>query len=168
MESGLNPHAVNLGAAGSRYPERRDEALRLVRQSLAAGGRPMAGCVQVHVAIHARHDPAWTLEPFRAADWAAAKLTRLANELGEGRPDWRAAVRRYNGAGPMADAYVCRLGGVLDTVNRPEALRRIREAGHGNARARVACEDHRRAGARMAMGHRHQMGPRLVEVAEAP
>lgn len=116
VESRRHPHALNLGPEqGSLYPDRREDAHGLILDALSRGERPMVGCLQVNVAIHAPQDPGWALNPRRAANWAAFYLATHARAAGSLDAAWPAAVMRFNGArGAAANRYVCRVAGALN------------------------------------------------------
>jgi hypothetical protein len=122
VESGRHPFAINLGPEdGARYPARRAEAHALILDALGRGERPMVGCLQVNVAVHAPQDPSWALDPSRAADWAAIYLASHARVAGSQDTRWHAAVVRYQGGrGASADRYVCRVAGALNRLGHTE------------------------------------------------
>ena len=108
-ESGLHAHALSIRGR-AYYPESREEAVRLMR---AAGGRAMAGCVQVHTGVHARRGEDWPLDPWRATDWAAGYLRQHYETYG----DWGMAVVRWHGGSPrQLTRLVCRVRSKIDVV----------------------------------------------------
>lgn len=108
-ESGLHAYALSIDGR-SFYPDSRAEAARLMR---AAGGRAMAGCVQVHSGVHARGGQEWPLDPWHATDWAATYLRQHYETYG----DWGLAVVRWHGGTPrMATRLVCRVRSKIDVV----------------------------------------------------
>lgn len=114
-ESGLHAHALSIGGR-AYYPETREEAARLMR---AAGGRAMAGCVQVHTGVHARGGQDWPLDPWRATDWAAGYLRQHYETYG----DWGLAVVRWHGGSPRQfTRLVCRVRSKIDVVAPDSAL----------------------------------------------
>lgn len=125
VESGRHPFAINLGPEdGARYPARRADAHALILDALGRGERPMVGCFQVNVAVHAPQDPGWALDPSRAADWAAIYLASHARGPSSDDTRWHAAVVRYQGGrGASADRYVCRVAGALNRLGHTETER---------------------------------------------
>lgn len=109
-ESGLHANALNIGGV-SHYPARVEEARRLL--AAAPEDAPlMVGCVQVNARVHAG-SAAWTLDPPRAADWAARYLLRHHAEFG----DWVAAVARWNGGtATQRQRLVCRVAAILAEI----------------------------------------------------
>ncbi|WP_244407361.1 transglycosylase SLT domain-containing protein [Roseomonas fluvialis] len=108
-ESGLHAHALSIRGR-AYYPDTRAEAVRLMR---AAGGRAMAGCVQVHTGVHARGGQDWPLDPWRATDWAAGYLRQHYETYG----DWGLAVVRWHGGSPrQMTRLVCRVRSKIDVV----------------------------------------------------
>lgn len=142
-ESGLHAHALNIGGR-AHFPERLDAARRLLA-SAPARAAVMAGCVQVNARVHARGAD-WPLDAVRAADWAAAKLSRHYVETG----DWTAALRRWHGGSAVgSQRVVCRVRAKLDVV-----------APGQDALSGAGC-----GGTAMARARRN--GSQLLEVAEA-
>ncbi len=108
-ESGLHAHALSIRGR-AYYPESREEAVRLMR---AAGGRAMAGCVQVHTGVHARRGEDWPLDPWAATEWAAGYLRQHYETYG----DWGLAVVRWHGGSPrQMTRLVCRVRSKIDVV----------------------------------------------------
>lgn len=143
-ESGLHAHALNIRGR-AYYPETRAEARRLLR---AAGGRAMAGCVQVNASVHARGGQDWPLDPYEATDWAASYLRQHYETYG----DWAMAVVRWHGGSPRnMNRLVCRVRSKIDVVAPESDIFRSR-CGQG--------------GVEMARLRRN--GRALLELAEAP
>ncbi len=121
-ESGLHAHALSIRGRAF-YPETREEAVRLMR---AAGGRAMAGCVQVHTGVHARGGQDWPLDPWRATDWAAGYLRQHYETFGS----WDMAVVRWHGGSPrQVTRLVCRVRSKIDVVAPDSTLFTQRCAG---------------------------------------
>lgn len=114
-ESGLHAHALNIGGR-AYYPDSKQEAARLIR---SAGGRAMAGCVQVNVAVHARGGEEWPLDPYQATAWAANYLRQHYETYG----DWSMAlVRWHGGSAGQATQLVCRVRSKIDVVAPDSSL----------------------------------------------
>jgi hypothetical protein len=121
-ESGLHAHALSIRGRAF-YPDTREEAVRLLR---AAGGRAMAGCVQVNAGVHARGGQDWPLDPWRATDWAAGYLRQHFETLGS----WDLAVVRWHGGSPrQVTRLVCRVRSKIDVVAPDSTLFTQRCAG---------------------------------------
>ncbi len=143
-ESGLHAHALNIGGR-AYYPDTKAEAMRLIR---ASGGRAMAGCVQVNVAVHARGGQDWPLDPYKATEWAANYLRQHYETYG----DWSMALVRWHGGTPgMTTRLVCRVRSKIDVVAPDSSL---------------FSERCRGTQAQMAAFRRN--GQALLEMAEAP
>ena len=143
-ESGLHAHALNIGGR-AYYPDNREEALRLIR---SAGGRAMAGCVQVNVAVHARGGQDWPLDPYKATDWAANYLRQHYETYG----DWSMALVRWHGGSPgQTTQLVCRVRSKIDVVAPDSSL-----------------FSERCRGTQTQMAAFRRNGRALLELAEAP
>lgn len=143
-ESGLHAHALSIGGR-AYYPERKEEAMRLIR---ASGGRAMAGCMQVNVSVHARGGQDWPLDPYKATEWAANYLRQHYETYG----DWSMAVVRWHGGSPgMTTRLVCRVRSKIDVVAPDSSLFAER------------C-----VGTRPQMAAFRRNGRALLEMAEAP
>lgn len=143
-ESGLHAHALSIGGR-AYYPERKEEAMRLIR---AAGGRAMAGCMQVNVSVHARGGQDWPLDPYKATEWAANYLRQHYETYG----DWSMALVRWHGGSPsMTTRLVCRVRSKIDVVAPDSSLFAER------------CR-----GTQTQMAAFRRNGQALLELAEAP
>ncbi|MBY0331629.1 MAG: transglycosylase, partial [Acetobacteraceae bacterium] len=122
-ESGLHAHALNIRGR-AHFPD----SLATARALLArAGGRAMAGCVQVNAGVHARGSD-WPLDAERAADWAGGLIARGYQETGS----WNGALARFHGGSPAGTRRViCRVRAKLAVAAPGSPL--LRELGCGGA-----------------------------------
>lgn len=107
-ESGLHAHALNIRGR-AYFPDDAETARAMLAR---AGGRGMAGCVQVNAGVHARGS-AWPLDAERATDWAGALLARAHAETGS----WTGALARFHGGSPAGTRRViCRVRAKLEVT----------------------------------------------------
>ena len=141
-ESGLHAHALNIRGR-AHFPEDAETARALLAR---AGGRAMAGCVQVNAGVHARGED-WPLDAERATDWAAGLLRRWYVETGS----WTAALARWHGGSPAGTRRVlCRVRAKLEVTAPGSSVLQDAPCGGGGDTARL-----------------RRNGATLLEIAEA-